>query len=764
MQISNPLQMNDWGIKKFLTAVLVIQLVVWGVIGLDAVDLQIPVIRQLVGIIYLFFIPGVIILRILKLHKLSNIETLLYSVGLSLATVMFVGVLIDTVYPLFGISAPISLTPLIITISAIILALCAICYVRDRNFSDPCHIDIKGILSSPVLFLCLIPFLSIFGTYLVNFHQNNILLLLLIIIIALTALLIGFNKFIPQNLYPLAVFVIAISLLFHRSLISMYISGFDIHEEYYFANLVKTASYWDPTSPFLLNGMLSITMLAPISSIISDINFTWVFKVIYPLLFSLVPIGLYQVFRKQTDERIAFLSCFFFMSVSHFYTGVAVLLRQQVATLFLVLLILLMIDKKMGGAKRAFLFIVFGASLAVSHYGLSYIYMFYLIFAWLILVLMDNPTIRGLIDNLYAKLGIYNNEKPAGKPIPSKAGGRTINSAYVLSFVIFALAWYVITSSSMVFNVYIGIGLNIARNITEFLNPEASQGLTILLTQPKPGLLQTVNAIINYLNQIFIIIGILVLLRKHRELNFEREYATFSTLSLAVVAAGVLVPFLTMTANMERLYHIALIFLAPIFIIGATTVFRMIGRVVKAPWKNEKMRKLLKVSTLSVISVYLVIFFWYQTGFVWQMTRDYSGSVSLNQEWIKESDDIEAKVRFYTNITPEQEIFSAKWLYMHMEPGEKVYATYSDARVHALTSYGMMPAGSVIAMTRRTETISEDAYIYLRYLNVVEGIVTEFDPRFMHKRERTIYNMAEISHLFAGKNKIYSNGGSEIFK
>ena len=120
MRISNPLQMNDWGIKKFFTVVLTIQLAVWGVIGLDAIGLEVPVLRQVIGLAYLSFVPGVVILRILRLHRLGSIETLLYSVGLSLATVMFGGAIINTVYPLFGISKPISLMPLMVSFTVLI--------------------------------------------------------------------------------------------------------------------------------------------------------------------------------------------------------------------------------------------------------------------------------------------------------------------------------------------------------------------------------------------------------------------------------------------------------------------------------------------------------------------------------------------------------------------------------------------------------------------------------------------------------------------
>ena len=123
MQVNNPFQMNDWEIKKFLKVVLAIQLVMWGVIGLDAIGLKIPIIRQFIGFIYLTFVPGIVILRILKLHKLGNIETFLYTVGLSIATLMFTGLFMNSLYPIFGISRPISTIPLIITISVVVLIL-----------------------------------------------------------------------------------------------------------------------------------------------------------------------------------------------------------------------------------------------------------------------------------------------------------------------------------------------------------------------------------------------------------------------------------------------------------------------------------------------------------------------------------------------------------------------------------------------------------------------------------------------------------------
>ena len=743
MQIKNPFQMNDWVISEFIKVVLAIQFVVWGAIGLDAIGLQIPILGQLIGFIYLTFVPGVIILRILKLHKLGNIETLLYTVGFSIATLMLTGLFMNTIYPLFGISEPISLTPLIITISIVVLLLCILSYIRDKDFHDPSFIDIKNVLSPSALFLCLIPFLAVLGTYLVNFHHNNILLMLLIVIIAIIVLLIGFDKFIPKNLYPLAVFVIALSLLFHNSLISMYIWGCDINLELYIANLVKTNSMWDSTINSVCNAMLSLVMLAPIYSVISNMHIAWVFKIIYPFIFSLVPLGLYRVFQKQTNEKIAFLSCFFFVSISTFYTEMLTLARQQIAEVFLVLLILSMIDKNMDKMKRSFLFIAFGVSLAVSHYGLSYIYMFCLVSAWLILVSGENPEMQKLMNNFYSKFG-RKREKLAGNPNSPKVD-RTISSTFILVFITFTLSWFMYVSSSAAFNVIVSIGNHIANSIfIDFLNPETADGLRLMTVQPAPGLLHEVLRVILYLNQIFIVIGSIVLLLKHRELKFGREYAAFSVLNLAILFACISVPHFASSINMRRLYHITVIFLAPFCVIGCITVFKVVSRVVRASWTDKRVG-----SSLKVLSVYLVIFMLFSTQFVWEITDDNPRSISLSQD----------KLLVFRGLIHEQDMVGAEWLFLHRDNSKPVYAeVYTHGDV-TLWAYGFVPKEQVIRVVKEPERIKDDSYVFLSYVNVVWDAIFFF-PEKQKPIQNSFHNTTFFQLVHNHKNKIYDNGGN----
>jgi len=163
VQILNPLRINDWEIKSCLEVVIFIQIAVIGFTVLGILGFNVPVVRPITGFVYLTFIPGILLLRILRIHKLSAAETLLYSVGLSIALLMLTGLLMNFILPLIGVSEPISLVPLVAVFGAEVAVLSWASYKRDRSFSDCGHIDTRSLVSSPVLFLSLIPFLPNFG-------------------------------------------------------------------------------------------------------------------------------------------------------------------------------------------------------------------------------------------------------------------------------------------------------------------------------------------------------------------------------------------------------------------------------------------------------------------------------------------------------------------------------------------------------------------------------------------------------------------------
>jgi uncharacterized membrane protein len=288
MKLLNPFLSNDWNIKTFFIVIFSFYFIFLGSIGLNVLDISLPLYLQIIDFLFLVFVPGLLLLRILQMHHLGAVKTTVYSTGLSLTILMLTGFFINTIYPLCGISHPLLPLPIMLTLSGVILLLSILTYIKDRTYSSPDYLNFQEVLSPMFLFLGLLPFISILGTHLVNVNKNNFLLIILLALIGLIFIIMTINnKYEP--FYPFAIFAISISLLYQSSLISTYIVEWaDASIEYWTAFTVISGSIWNPMIPSTVNGMLSIVILPTIYSTVLNVDLLWVFKVIYPILFSMV--------------------------------------------------------------------------------------------------------------------------------------------------------------------------------------------------------------------------------------------------------------------------------------------------------------------------------------------------------------------------------------------------------------------------------------------------------------------------------------------
>jgi uncharacterized membrane protein len=235
-------------------------------------------------------------------------------------------------------------------------------------------------------------------------------------------------------------------------------------------------------------------------------------------------------------------------------------------------------------------------------------------------------------------------------------------------------------------------------------------------------------------------------------MKFGEEYAAFSYVNVMICFAGVVVPFFASSLNTTRLYHITLIFLAPFCMIGGMTFFRMVNHVVKKSWTDR-----IGISSLKILSVFFAIFLLFNSGWVYEVAKDDPGSISLSQEWIKECGGTKSKMSFYNCYIPEQDIFGAWWVSgnWNVTTTPKVYADYNSC-CHVLQSYGGIKKCK-IQMTNTTEI--KQGYIYLGYMNLVNGIMSQ-----QSASGPSTYNTSEISPILNKKSRIYSNGGSYVYR
>jgi len=694
LRLQRALNINEWEVQSFLFFILIVQVVFSFVQALNLIGFQLPVFSQVISVGYLIFVPGAVFLRALNFNAQSIVEVILYIVGLSLAFIMMLGALLNAVGSFFALGL-VSTFPLLIAISAIVLALTAIIYLRDGSISKPVSIEAVSQFSLKSLVICVLPLLSILGTFFMNSYGVNTILLLMLFVLSIVPTIVTFNK-IPPKLYPLLIFSISLSLVYFNSLITNNLSGWDIHLEYYFADLVKTNSYWNTTLPSDYNAMLSVVMIGPIFSDIGGLSLVWVFKIIYPLLFSIVPVALYELFKKRTNETTAFLSSFFLMATYVFYSEMVQLARQEIASIFLVLLFFLIIDGKLKSTKPRILFIIFGFALVISHYALTYLFLFSAICVLLLLAFLQSTTIQLMGDRILSKIKkAQSPEKP--KPVVPRETF-FVPKILILFLILCTFAWYFFVASSTSLTSLTEVLSNISNaTSTGFFNPSTSQGLSLVASSASTPL-HAVNQVLYLLLELFIIVGFATLIVRARVGNFSRTYICFAFVSLIIAFACISVPYFSDALNASRLYLFTLIFLAPLGIIGGGFLIQILGKIFRIKIKSK--------IAIKIMAGLLGLFLLFNSGFMYEVTKDDPTMMALNNtiDYPRFSDG---------------EVQAAKWIanQVKTEPVNTTVTVYGDIYGSLLLKEFLW---DVKTFWGDTTNVADNAtvYIYFRSVNV----------------------------------------------
>lgn len=735
----HPLMMNDWDNRRFFLAVLILQLLLWIAIGME-----IPILREAIGFFTISLVPGFLMLRILKIHGLAATETLLYAVGLSLVVLFLLGLGLNVFGPLLGDPGPITLPTLMLSFTLTVLFL-SILAARLGGESGPApRLALHTISAPQALFFAFLPFCSVFGTYVMNLYDINTVLLLLLAIIAFIGVAIASDRVFSGACLPLAVYTIALSLLWHQSLISPHLAGWDIQTEYYFSHLVTASGIWNYGIPDNVNAMLSIVVLAPAYSLICGMDLVWVYKLLYPVLYALVPLGLYAIYRTQKSPKIAFYSCFIFMSFFVFFQEMLQLARQQIAELFLVLLILLMVSKPFDSTRRNVLFVLFAAGMIVSHYATSYFYWALLVGGWVLLVLQETASFRTLYRVFRERVDRLRKRFLFDEPDPlpeAEKPGRTIRVPHLVVYFALLLAWYYLVTDSSVLQSITTLSGQIADSlISDFLNPELAEGYGLLLWNTRSPLHLTAK-ILHILIQGLIIVGVTsVVLRGRRGETINREYFAFSLVALAILFAALGVPFFAEALNTTRIYHLCLTLLAPFAVIGAVDLLSA-GLAERA----GNLRQNLTGTSLQLASILFVLFFLFNTGVVYEIFQDDPQSISLNN-------NVE-----YPRFT-ETEVVSARWA-VAIHNGTRIYA--DKHRSQLLKGF---ERGSIWAFSPEAPAdIPQNSLIFLGRTNLLKKILVIDTVEEASNGAEPEGGGIDTAAVTANSHKIYSSGAAAIY-
>jgi uncharacterized membrane protein len=697
--------------KNFLATILLLQFALYVTIIFD-----IPIARQVVGFIYFTFIPGFVIIKLLKFEKLDGVETILFSVGLSIAFLMVLGLVVNDFGFLFGLSQPLSLNPLLLCLSGIILILGIAAYARNNN-SKPQSSELPSFSPVGLLFVFL-PILSIVGAMWVNVYKANLILLFTIITIAIVFIIGAVSKrLVPSKHYPFVIFMIAIAILYQSAIISNHITsyGSDVHTENLAFQTTANNSHWSlppdlawSTSFSRVYSMLSVTILPTIYTSMLNIDSVLMFKLIYPFIFAFVPVALYQLWQTYISKRYAFIAAFLFMAQATFYTEMFGLNRQMVAELFFVLLLLVVLSKKIPPPNRIVLFTIFSFALVASHYAIAEIFLFFIVFAFIALVIFKRPS-------------------------------RNITLGMIAIFAVIMFAWYIYTAGASVFTSFIEFGDYVSRQIGDLFNLGAREQTILrgLGLEAAPTVWNWISRVFAYLTQILIVVGVIGGLSKRTKVRLGSEYFIFGLAAMGLLVALIVVPGLANTLNMTRFYHLLLFFLAPFCVLGVVTLLKL---------ASQREKELLVGVILIIV---LVPYFLFQTGFAYELTGTDSYSLPLSLHRTN-------PLRLYRHhgYTNDQDVASAQWIADNVN--YKQVAIYADtvSRSNTLLSHAKLFPGYSKLISNVTQS-QDIEMIYLNTLNTVEGVVSG---------EGFSWNITEFSSLLSDMSIVYSNGASEIYQ
>jgi len=408
------------------------------------------------------------------------------------------------------------------------------------------------------------------------------------------------------------------------------------------------------------------------------------------------------------NKTEALLSVFFFISVL-VELGEMGPDKQTVAMLFYVLIFLLFFSKELVSWEKYILLAIFGASIVVSHYSLSYILIFLIFSVWFVSFIMK------------------------------KSNGR-ISLAVCVLYLVMAFSWYIFVSGSGPFTDFVKFANNVSSNfVTDFFNP-SSRSATVLSgvgLESAQSPLHQIGRYVFYVTEALIVLGLLKLIIQRKKLKLDTEFVMLVVFNFAILIMTIVVPRLAGSFRQERFYEIAVLFLSPVAILG----IKAVSEIVQKLWRRS--------TFLGLALIVLVVFFTFQSESIYAITGDVT--------WTMEMKMYNPNILSLSNqFVWQTEVVGGQWItkYVLIDEEPVVFSdVYSD--FHVLTAFCSLDRGNIQILSNTTLSLQSGSCIYLRWINIDSGIMIGQNYQ---------WKTTDISTLLNSTDKVYSNGYSEIYR
>ncbi|ADJ14080.1 DUF2206 domain-containing protein [Halalkalicoccus jeotgali] len=680
----------------------------WTTVGVPVAGVGVSLLRAVFGILFLTVVPGTMLFVLID-NRIDRFgELLVYAVGSSLVFLAATSVLTSVLYSLVGIDAPLSVLPFALTVSAVTMGAMGVAYWRDRRLVVRVPSFSSRDAAIGAVLVCL-PLFSALAAGRMNAIGSNRLMYAFLLAVAVVVLVS--IKVVPSRLYPLAVFTVAVGIVLHRNLITGAVVGSDIQVNYFFVELLLEAGAWEPAMGDVYSSIPVVGAVPAVYSVVTGIDPAMVFKLLYSLLFALVPVVLYYTFEDVFGKDAAFVGAYFFVFYFRSFNGTPG--KTRIAQLFMILVILTMVTDRERLPGKEWIGALFGAGMILSHYTTTYIFVISLGVAYGL----------GWIYRAYS----------------GEDAGLRIAGVYAVAFGGAAVGWYAITTPGMLQNVA-GVLADIPTQIYAVLSGESIHRSGASAVQEESGIAYTSTLLLHM--ALMGLAGIGVLSQILVRLFSPEESRPTEPIRLAILAVPMLMflgasYFVSGNLGADRMYQIVLTLLAGFMPVGYLALVGLLSGI-----------RDIDTGIWRPVLVALAVLLLLNTG------------VAYNAIGEPVTSDIGLDADTHSLAYTDAEIDGGEWIddtstgspviYTDSYTGEMFRAivpeTYSDASVRQI-KVDWLPGIEF-----------SEGYVYVRDRAVVDGTAYDGETPQYYLTE------AERDAIERSTNKVYTSGEADVFR
>jgi uncharacterized membrane protein len=403
-----------------------------------------------------------------------------------------------------------------------------------------------------------------------------------IILVIASILLVTFNV-LKGKWYAWLIYFSALFTAYSTTMIGLSVVGTDISRELLMSRLAIDNG-WNLSLYDSSNTSVVVGWLIPQLSKLTNIDPLWIYKAFLPMIFAFTPVILYFIFRKMVGDLKAFYASMFFIIVPVFALEICTIGKSMVAEPLMALTFWVMFTNWKQAWK---FFAMLGLTLLTlwAHYTVGLLLIAFLIAILLVMLVVKLIPKWDLFQeksvSLWSIFAIILISSGAFVLYYANVGGG------LLTTVVGGVGGYYVnsTSDAIVQSVTQNVTANITTSkqiadLTEHTfsdNPllQSSVGLDFF----NVGWSGKAFRIIQYLTQFLVVVGAVWLLFKSnvakngvRLYRFRAEFVACVGGALIMLIFCISVPYFASLINPTRYYHIALFFLAPVFVVAFDAV------------------------------------------------------------------------------------------------------------------------------------------------------------------------------------------------